>query len=318
MAVRSRMNQTSAVFVDGFFSMLSSAGRALPTSSPERHGVEHIADVSYGPNDGVHTLDIYRPLDVTGSLPVVVYIHGGGFRSLSKDSHWIMGLSFAKRGYLVFNINYRLAPKHPYPAAIEDSCSAWLWALDHAVEYGGDPDRMVVAGESAGANLAMALTIACCYPRPESWAQAVFDRGVVPKVIAPACGIFQVSDPDRYLESGFRNRFSVSIIRDCQDCYLPTEAHRAAPGLADPVCIIEAEAPTRPLPPAFLPVGGWDPLQVDNERMATALSAHGAEVTSRLYPREIHAFHALLFRKQARQCWREMLDFVDTWTVPTD
>ena len=62
----------------------------------------------------------------------------------------------------------------------------------------GDPSRIAVAGESAGANLVMALTVACCYPREEPWARAVFDAGVVPKVVAPACGLFQVSDMRRY------------------------------------------------------------------------------------------------------------------------
>ena len=51
----------------------------------------------------------------------MLYVHGGGFRILSKDTHWIMGLAFARRGFLVFNIGYRLAPKHPFPAAIADA-----------------------------------------------------------------------------------------------------------------------------------------------------------------------------------------------------
>jgi acetyl esterase len=305
------MNRASAKVVDGFFGSLSAVGRTLPAAQPSRHGIEVIEDISYGPKGSDNLLDLYRPIPCPGRLPVVLYVHGGGFRSLSKDSHWIMALAFARRGYLVVNINYRLAPQHPYPAAIEDTCAAWLWLQEHIVEHGGDPDRVVVAGESAGANLAMALTVACCYPRPEPWARAVFDAGKVPKVLAPACGFYQVSDAKRYLRAGITNRFSQAVLDDCEDCYLPDEALRADPGLADPVCIIEQEAPTRPLPPAFLPVGGWDPLKVDNRRMTQALWDRGVEAVDRLYPREIHAFHALIFRKRARQCWREMLEFVD-------
>lgn len=314
--LRSRKSQAAALFVDNFFLVLSSAGRAIPTSRPRHHGIECISDVSYGPEGRANTLDIYRPAQASGPLPVVLYIHGGGFRSLSKDSHWLMGMAFARRGYLVLNINYRLAPKHPYPAAIEDCCSAWVWALDMAASYGGDPERMVIAGESAGANLTMALTVACCYSRPEPWAHAVYERGVVPRAVAPACGIFQVTEPSRFRSRGFRNRFSVAVIRNCEDCYLPTDAHRSAPALADPLCIIEQQAPTRPLPPAFLPVGGWDPLRADNARMAAALMAHGTEAVDRVYPREIHAFHAMVFRRRARQCWRDMLRFVEQHTSP--
>ena len=310
---RKTFNRVSAKFVDGFFQSLSSMGRALPSSTPERHDVECLEDLSYGPHGDANLLDVYRPLSTSGSegLPVVLYIHGGGFRSLSKDTHWIMSLIFARRGYLVVNINYRLGPEHPYPAAIEDACTAWLWAQEHVGELGGDPSRIVVAGESAGANLVMALTVACCYQRDEAWAREVYEAGVVPKVVAPACGIFQVSDVARYQRDGHSNRFTQAVLDDCEDCYLPGESLRSQPGLADPVCIIEQEMPDRDLPPAFLPVGGWDPLREDNRRMTQALWDRDVEAIDRLYPREVHAFHALVFRKRARQCWREMLEFVD-------
>ncbi len=307
---RKPANRAAARVLDGFFGSVSSLGRALPGAGLSRHDVECVADISYGPHGEDNLLDIYRPVQSSAQLPVVLYIHGGGFRALSKESHWLMGLVFARRGYLVLNINYRLGPVHPYPAAIEDACAAWLWALDKVAEHGGDPGRMVIAGESAGANLAMALTIACCYPRAEPWAQAVFDAGVVPRAIAPVCGVFQVSDPGRYRRAGLTGPFSQAVLDDCVDCYLPEAAQRANPALADPVCIIEQEAPERALPPAFLAVGGWDPLREDNRRMAQALSARGGEVVERTYPRQIHAFHAFVFRKPARQCWREMLDFV--------
>ena len=103
------------------------------------------------------------------------YVHGGAFHLLSKDTHWLMGLVFARFGYLVVNISYRLAPKHPYPAAIEDTCDAYRWLAQRVAALGGDPDRVVVAGESAGGNLITALTIAACQRRTEPWARAVFD-----------------------------------------------------------------------------------------------------------------------------------------------
>jgi len=274
-------------------------GRMLPWSTPSRYGVTVTKNVSYGPHGAANHLDIWRLKDAEGPLPVVLHIHGGGFRALSKDTHWLMALTLARSGYLVVNINYRLSPEHAYPAHIQDACTAWLWALENAGDYGGDTARMVIAGESAGANLTMALTIACCYRRPEPWAKAVYDAGVVPRVIAPACGIFQVSDTDRYGRAGLTNRFAQSVMNDCEDCYLPHEDQRTHPGLADPVCIIEQHAPIRPLPPAFLPVGGADPLKEDNRRMNQALVARGVHTMERVYPGEPHAFHALIFRKAA-------------------
>ena len=163
---RTLANRSSAFFLDGFYSSLSMMGRALPWSTPSRYGVEVTKNVSYGPHGAANHLDIWRLKDTDGPMPVVLYIHGGGFRALHKGTHWLMALMLARRGYLVVNINYRLSPEHAYPAHLQDVCAAWLWTLQNAPEYGGDTSRMVIAGESAGANLTMALTIACCYPRP--------------------------------------------------------------------------------------------------------------------------------------------------------
>ena len=168
-----------SVAAGAFFESLATVGRLHPAASPKRNGVEVERDVLYGPHGEHNRLDIYRPINRPRPWPIVLYVHGGAFHLLSKDTHWLMGLVFARFGYLVVNISYRLAPKHPYPAAIEDTCAAYRWTLEHARELGGDPTRIVVAGESAGGNLVTALALATCTPRPEPWARAVYDTGVV-------------------------------------------------------------------------------------------------------------------------------------------
>src|SRR5262249_2103530 len=149
---------------------LTVLGRLHPDANPQRHRIEVERDIPYLPTgDRAHLLDVYRPTSSDGPLPVVLYVHGGGFRILSKDTHWVMGLSFASKGYLVFNINYRLAPRAPFPAALEDTCAAFAWVVRHAARWNGDVGRMVLAGESAGANLVTALSVATSYRRPEPW-----------------------------------------------------------------------------------------------------------------------------------------------------
>src|SRR5690606_20004456 len=199
-AFRTEVRQRAQLRVsEALFRGASSAARLHPLANPERHKVEIVRDVPYLDGGLVdHRLDIYRPTGRKQPLPVVMYVHGGGFSLLSKDTHWIMALIYARYGYLVFNISYRLAPRHPYPAAIMDTLAAFEWVVEHAAAYGGDLNRLVVAGESAGANLVSALTIATCYPRPEPWARRVFDLGVTPRVAVPACGIFQVTDAGRF------------------------------------------------------------------------------------------------------------------------
>src|SRR5439155_19026230 len=125
-------------------------------------------------------------------------IHGGGFRILSKDTHWVMGLAYARRGYLCANISYRLAPRHPYPAAVADACAAYAWVVERIREHGGDAARLVLAGESAGGNLVTALAVAASYRRSEPYARAVWDTGVSPAAVIAACGILQVSDTERF------------------------------------------------------------------------------------------------------------------------
>lgn len=309
---RALRRQFGALLVDGFFTGTARAGKWVPLADPARHGVEVTRDVPYL-DTGLpeHRLDIYRPAGARGPLPVVLYVHGGGFRILSKDSHWLFGLLFARRGYLVFNISYRLAPAHPYPAAHQDAFAAYQWVAQHAAEHGGDLSRLVLAGESAGGNLVTSLAVASAFERPEPWARAVFDTGVVAKAVVPACGILQVSAPERFQKpnQGRFRRFIQDRLDEVSDAYLGAQEGCE---LADPLCILEgAGPPRRPLPPFFAPCGTWDVLIDDTRRLEAALTRLGAHCETAYYPRGLHAFHAMVFRAQARKCWRDTFDFLE-------
>ena len=304
-------------FADTAWAALAQAGR-LPNARPEAHGVERISDIPYASSAPHHTLDVYRPVRRSGPLPVVLYVHGGGFRILSKDTHWLMAIAFARRGYLVFNINYRLAPRHPFPAAVEDACAALLWTVENAARYGGDLNRLVLAGESAGANLATSLAVAASWPRPEPWAHRVWEAGVRPGAVIPACGIYQVTDVDRFRRRKRISDFLNDRLREVEDGYLPASVPEGpARDLADPVVWLErADPPPRPLPPFFTGVGTADILLDDTRRLAAALERLGASCEARYYPGEIHAFHALVFRPAARAFWRETFAFLKQHVPP--
>lgn len=302
---------------EALFNYASKVGRLHPDANPERHGVEVIHDIRYLPSaHGEHLLDIYRPKQADGPLPIVLYIHGGGFQMLSKDSHWLMGLAFARQGYLVFNVGYRLAPRHRFPVGISDVCAAFEWVVANAATHGGDVSRLVVAGESAGANLAVSLTLATTYAREERFARAVYETGVVPVATLPACGIFQVSDVQRFRR---RRPDFPRYIQDQLDSvehnYLGDDPsdHGDLLDFADVLPWLErGDAPDRPLPPFLLTVGTKDPLLPDTRRLTGALRALGATAEARYYQGEPHAFHAFVFRRSARQCWRDHFAFLRT------
>lgn len=310
--------RVGSVFMDNLLRGIARLGELHPRARFSKHRVERLRNIPYRTGGRPEfLLDVYRPTDTQpgAKLPVVLYIHGGGFRILSKDTHWIMGLHFARRGYVVFNISYRLAPAHPFPAAIEDASFAYEWVVNHAAEYGGDVSRLVVAGESAGANLATVMALSACFPRDEDYAKRVYATNIVPKAIIPACGILQVSDPERFtrrkptLPTFLRDR-----IQEVHDSYYGhamdwPEAKRA---LADPLLILESDAkPVRPLPPFLTTCGTADPILDDTRRLQKALEKRAIPVEAHYYPRELHAFHALAFRPAARDFWQKTFEFLD-------
>lgn len=302
--------------VESAYKGLAGVARRTPAANPALHGLERIADVAYR-NTGSpdHLLDIWRPRSAIRPLPVVLYIHGGSFRILSKDSHWVMAVAFARAGYLVASINYRLSPRHKYPAAVKDVCHAYRFVVERIAEYGGDPERLVVAGESAGGNLALGVTLAACFEREEPWAQAVFDTGVTPQATIPFCAILQVSDAQRFgrmcgrpLHPVIQDRFDEIV-----EGYLGghTDHIPGVHDLADPVVVLERdERPARPLPRMFAPVGTGDILIHDTRRLKATLDARGVECVPAYYAGEPHAFQAFVWRPAARQCWRDTMSWL--------
>src|SRR5262245_12415700 len=106
--------------------------RLHPGASAERAGLHVERDVPYRAGGRrAHLLDVYVP-STEGPWPVVLYLHGGSFRILSKESHAGCAVALARAGCLVLSANYRLGAAHPYPAALEDAVDAVLWAAEHA------------------------------------------------------------------------------------------------------------------------------------------------------------------------------------------
>ncbi len=297
-----------ATLADGLFSAGFALGRLHRDSRPGRHGLERIRGVPYG-SLPEQLLDVWRPVERDGPLPAVLYVHGGAFQNLSRDTHWLHGLAWARRGLVVFVIDYRLAPKHRFPAGLQDVCRAALWVQANAARFGADPSRIALGGDSAGGNLVTALTVAACWDRPEPWAREVLDAELSLKAVSAAYGVFQVTDPERYARARRIPWVVMQRILDVEDCYLPLD--EVPIDLVDPLLVIERSAPVRPPPPFFLAAGADDPVHEDTPRLAAALERHGVPCEARSWPGEGHGFDALVWRGAAKECWRARYDFLE-------
>jgi acetyl esterase/lipase len=132
--------------------LLVTAVPALPAGAAA--GVRVTNDVTYRTVDGEKLgLDVYQPAKKGKDRPAVVIVHGGGWSGGDKQLFATQGNQLAERGFVAFSVNYRLAPAHPYPAAVDDVDSAVEWVRKHAEKYGVDPKRIGALGGSAGAHL---------------------------------------------------------------------------------------------------------------------------------------------------------------------
>jgi acetyl esterase/lipase len=211
-------------------------------------------------------------------VPLIVYLHGGGFVLCDLDSHDACCRRLANGvGAIVISVDYRLAPENRFPAAVEDAWAATRWAADHGRELGGDTGRIVLAGDSAGANLA---TVACMIARDRGGPSIAFQVLIYPVV------------DQRRKAPGPHARSAPGVLtiehqRWFTEQYLGPDGDRwnvlASPILGD----------VAGLPPAHIVTGELDPLRDEGEEFAERLRAAGVPATVRRYPGVFHGFFNL-------------------------
>jgi acetyl esterase len=292
--------------------VLSTLRYALPDARPRRFAVEVHPNRVYGEKTAHHRLDVYVPTRAERPLATVMYVHGGGFTMLSKNTHRVMALSLARRGFLVFNVDYRLGPRHRYPAQLQDTAQALLYVRDTAARYGGDPERIGLAGESAGANLVTALALATSHRFDDAFARTLFDSGITLRGVAATYGFHDLTDIDGYLARAKIASWAREIIRGSAHGYVGKDVRRAAreAPLTSPLLLLESDRVfTRPLPPFFIDAGTKDPLLDQSRRLAHALDVRKVPCEFHLMPGEIHGYDAMVWRPAAQAKWRAVSAF---------
>lgn len=222
---------------------------------------------------------VYTPPGA-GPFPLLVYFHGGGFVVGSIDgAHDLCRTLCGGAGCVVVSVGYRLAPEHPFPAAPDDCLAAARWAGEHAAELGADPDRLAVAGDSAGGNLAAVTAL------------RMRDEGGPPLrgqlLIYPVAGYHTPPTPsylanaDGYLLTrAMMIWFWGHYLNHAGEASNPHAVPLAAPDLAG-------------LPPALVITAEFDPLRDEGERYAQRMQAAGVPAVRSRYDGMVHGF--LLF-----------------------
>jgi acetyl esterase len=243
------------------------------------------------------TTDVIVPKG-TGPHPVLVYLHGGGWVCGSPTTHRKLGHRFAEAGYLVFNVDYRLAPEHPFPTPFDDCLAAMRWAHAEAERFGGDPGRMAVGGDSAGGNLSAAVAAALAgepaCPKAALLIYGVFDFGMFGDVaLAPG------SDAQAA-------QIGSDMVEMMVGAYLGKTRDEAL--MRDPrVSPLHAAAK---LPPSHVVVGGADPLAAQAEAIVKQLAAAGIEHEHYVDPDMPHGYAQMEFLPGARPAIERMIAFL--------
>jgi acetyl esterase len=238
---------------------------------------------------------LYTPTSRVGAdpVPTLLFLHGGGWVYGDLESHDAACPFLAEHsGVQVLAVDYRLAPEHPLPAAVEDARAAYSWLVKNADHVNADPERLAVGGDSAGGNLAALVALAAAEEGLPLRAQLL---------VYPATDFSERSRSREMFKEGFflTDRFMVQ----CEDWYLPHGDLRT-----DPVASVLL---THPFPegvaPAHVVTAGFDPLRDEGEAYADLLAEHGVPVTRKRYPSMIHGFFNIVGAgREAREYNREI------------
>jgi acetyl esterase len=235
---------------------------------------------------------VYRPEGAGDApLPTLVFFHGGGWLFGDLDTHELQARSLCREvGAVVLSVAYRLAPEDPFPAAVQDALAATRWAAEHVGELGADPDRLAVAGDSAGGNLATVV------------ARLARDDG---PPLAAQLLIYPVTET--HGEHGSRVEFAEGYYLTRQDMEWFERHYEGVANPADPDISPLRAADLSGLAPAFVVTAEYDPLRDEGEAYASALQAAGVPVVRRRFDGMIHGFFGFaLTSPAAAQAVRDM------------
>jgi acetyl esterase len=261
-----------------------------------RQPVGAVRELTVDGAEGTLPARLYVPSGrvVAEVVSTLLFIHGGGHGMGDLDSHDAACRHLAEHsGVQVLAIDYRLAPEHPFPAAVDDCFAAYQWLVKNVGEVNADPERLAVGGDSAGANLAATTAIQA----------AEHGLPMVAQLLVYPVADFVNRSRSRELFDGGGFYLERPGMDKLHDWYLPGGVDDAHP-LAS--IGLRTEFPDG-LAPAHVVTAGFDPLRDEGEAYADLLADHGVRVTRKRYPSMIHGFFNIVgVGREARRHNREI------------
>jgi acetyl esterase len=251
-------------------------------SNPEPPELKSIEPLAIPSPAGSIPARVYTPIKLRKAddlAPCLVFFHGGGWVIGNLDSHDVVCRKLADEGQLiVISIDYRLAPEHKFPAAVDDAIVATKWIAGHAREFGIDATRLLVGGDSAGGNLAAVVALSA----RDGDGPAI--SGQV--LIYPATDFAMTQPSHRQPETSIL--LTHSVIRWFRDHYL-----NGIPDIGDWRASPARATTFAGLPPAYVLTAGADPLRDEGDEYAQRLKDAGVAVTYRTFPGQFHGFFTM-------------------------
>lgn len=255
-----------------------------------RQPIHRVEDLTVeGLDQNAVPIRLYIP-ESTQALPVVVYFHRGGwvFGSIEEADPICRKMAHTWE-CIVVSVDYRLAPENPFPKPLEDAYAATRWVSEHISSYGGNPERLVVCGESAGGNLAAAVAIMARDNKGPSIASQLL---IYPIITSSVPNEPYDTSVDRYFLTKDSMKFFWSV-------YTPT-----AESSQNPYASVDLNEDFSGLPPALIVTGEYDPLQQEGEKYETLLRRAGNETLSKNFPQVIHGFLDLpIYDDSQKNAW---------------
>lgn len=277
---------------------INDAKRDAGLTTPD--DIQRFDDIQYGPDPVENKLDVYRPKNAQGKIPVIVSVHGGGWVYGDKELYQFYGMTLAQRGFAVVNFTYRLAPEVKFPAPLEDTNNVISWMYENQEEYSLDMDHVFMVGDSAGGHLCGLYSAICTNPEYAVNYTFKVPNGFVPQAVALNCGAYNPLS-------------EVGVLGGEQDQEIMEDFLTEKGSAKERALVNVTDHVTEKFPPVYLMTCVGDFCRPQAPLLEATLKKNGVYYEFKTYGTEenplYHVFHLTIQEPEGQKCNDEECDF---------